>query len=62
MTSVAAEPVVVIRRTKTAGYQVIYQSANGTRIVRARNLDYVAALQTGAAIAKTHDCLMEAEQ
>jgi len=54
--SVVAAPCVVVHRTKTAGYQVIYESASRRRIIRGRNLSYVDALKLAATVANVQGC------
>ena len=57
-----AEPVVLVKRTKTAGYQVIYRSAGGKLIVRDRGLDYVTAVRVASSLARVSGCLLEVDQ
>jgi hypothetical protein len=54
-------PYIRVKRTKTAGWQVVHVCKSGRRVVRVRRLDFKAAIMAGAAAARVNSCELEVD-
>ena len=56
-----AAPYILVRKTKTAGWQVVHVYTSGRSGVLRRNLTFVDAMTVGTAASKVNECPLEIE-
>ena len=56
-----AAPTVLLQRTKTRGWRVMYVSSQGVRVVRGRGMEEVDARVLADRVADLHGCRIEVE-
>jgi hypothetical protein len=55
-------PYVHVKRTKTAGWQIVYVCKSGKPEITKRRLEFGEALTSGAALARIHECPLEVDR
>jgi hypothetical protein len=55
-------PYVHVKRTKTAGWQVLYVPKTGKPVIRKRQQEFGEALTSGTALARIHECPVEVDR
>jgi len=60
--SAPSPPFVHVERLKTAGWRVVYVTALGKRVLVKKGSPYHAAIMSGAAQARIHECVLEVDR